>query len=651
MTVPADRTTSSPRSAQAPGTKSRLGPVDVLVLSVWCGLAAGLLEVGTRALCRAIDPTRRLYMMSRHFIWLTPLANLLVFLGLGLFLAVVTRLWPRLGGWLSPRLLCALAILPVLLVAFPQVLGDAWFILALGIASRLVPRLERHPAKLRRRLVQSFPGLLGLVLILAGSVFGGDWLKQRREAGRALPPADSPNVLFIVLDTVRADHLSLYGYQRRTTPTLERLAQGGIRFDGARATAPWTLPSHASFFTGRYPHELGVQWLTPLRGDFPMLAQYLGSHGYATAGFVGNTVYCSYDTGLGSGFTHYEDYKLEKLGPLQTAILVDKILKMLFSVDFRYDGIVQFSLREFVQQWFYGGFRRDAQSINRGFLEWFARRPEPGRPFFVFLNYFDAHTPYKLPEGATPRFARMAETQDEQRIIYDSWSKLDKTTLPWRYVALAGDCYDNCLAYLDERLGELFDDLQRRGVLDRTWVVITSDHGEGLGEHELFEHGMSLYSTEIRVPLLIVPPSGSQPGSVVRDAVSLRELPATIVDLIGLSSGAPFPGRSLASLWRDSSPGAVQATRYGAISELASPSPLDPNSDRSPASRGSLISLAEGDFVYIRNEGDGTEELFNERDDPLELTNRVRGDSMGPILQRFREQLARINGSRPRSSP
>ena len=197
-----------------------------------------------------------------------------------------------------------------------------------------------------------------------------------------------------------------------------------------------------------------------------------------------------------------------------------------------------------------------APTINRGFLDWFARRLEPGRPFFVFLNYFDAHTPYKLPEGAPTRFARMAETRDEQEIIYDIWSKIDKTTLPRRYVALAGDCYDNCLAYLDERLGELFDDLQRRGVLDRTWVVITADHGEGLGEHGLFEHGMSLYSTEIRVPLLILAPSGSQTGGVVRDPVSLRELPATIVDLIGLGNGTPFPGRSLASLWRDSSPGA-----------------------------------------------------------------------------------------------
>ena len=120
-------------------------------------------------------------------------------------------------------------------------------------------------------------------------MFAGDWVKERREASRPLPPADSPNVLLIVMDTVRADHLSLYGYDRATTPTLEQLAKRGIRFDKARATAPWTLASHASLFTGRWPHELDVQWLTPLRGKFPTLAEYLGSHGYATAGFVANT--------------------------------------------------------------------------------------------------------------------------------------------------------------------------------------------------------------------------------------------------------------------------------------------------------------------------------------------------------------------------
>ena len=213
------------------------------------------------------------------------------------------------------------------------------------------------------------------------------------------------------------------------------------------------------------------------------------------------------------------------------------------------------------------------------------------------------------------------------------------------YLNLARDSYDNCLAYLDEQLGHLFDELQRRGVLDRTLVVITSDHGEGLGEHDLFDHGESLYSTEIRVPLLILPPSGGSSGAVVQETVSLRDLPATIVDLVGLGKEAPFPGRSLASLWRDSSPGIVSERGDVVISELREPNPLKPNQGRSPATNGPLISLAEGDFVYIRNERDGTEELFNERDDPRELTNRVRVDVLKPVLERFRKRLAEIKSN------
>ena len=131
--------------------------------------------------------------------------------------------------------------------------------------------------------------MLGLVFVLAGFVFvgiGSNW----RESGRPLPPANSPNILFIVLDTVRADRLSLYGYERLTTPNLERISKRGIRFDLARATAPWTLASHASMFTGRWPHELVTEWMTPLQGNVPMLAEYLGAHGYTTAGFVANVL-------------------------------------------------------------------------------------------------------------------------------------------------------------------------------------------------------------------------------------------------------------------------------------------------------------------------------------------------------------------------
>ncbi len=200
------------------------------------------------------------------------------------------------------------------------------------------------------------------------------------------------------------------------------------------------------------------------------------------------------------------------------------------------------------------------------------------------------------------------------------------------------------MAYLDEQLGELFDELQRRGVLDRTLVIVTSDHGEGLGEHGLFDHGESLYRPEVRVPLLIVLPAGQRMTGVVRKPVSLRDLPATILDLVGLSEGSPFPGRSLAGLWRHPPPEGDPVDTDGVISELPKPNPFNPNRGRSPGRRGPLISVAEGDLVYIRNQGDGTEELYNEKEDPDEVHDLSRFEAMRPVLERLRRRLDSMSG-------
>jgi arylsulfatase A-like enzyme len=624
------------------------GAGHVLVLATWCGLAAGLLEVGSRVFFRIINPTDRLYQVSRHFVWLAPLIYCCLFIVMGLFLAAVTRLWRRRGAWLSRRLIVACAIVPALMVAGPQVYNEAWMILAIGLASRLVPTLERHELVLRRGLLWSFPGLLGLVLVLAISVPAGDWIKQRREAQRPLPPAHSPNVLLIVLDTVRADHLSLYGYNRATTPKLEQLAKRGIRFERVRSTAPWTLPSHASMFTGRWPHDLGVEWMTPLRAKFPTLAEYLGSHGYATAGFAANTLFCSYDTGIDRGFTHYEDYELGPLAALRTALVVDVAYKWVFGLTVNhgrtFDAGPLRPLQEVLLGWILARDRISAHAINLKFVDWLTQRQNPKRPFFAFLNYFDAHSPYVPPTIAEHRFGQPPRSVADAMIL-DGWRDVTKRELSLYHRTLAQDAYDNCLHYLDQQLGELFEELQRRGELDRTLVIVTADHGEGFGEHDLFDHGESLYRTEVSVPLVIVGPAGSRSQAVVSETVSLRNLPATIVDLVDLGAKSSFPGPSLANLWRRTSPDLGSMTTAGVLSELTAPNPAHPNQGQSPANAGPLISLAEGDFVYIRNEGDGAEELFNERDDPRELLNQVRAAAMQPVLKRFRERVNQLKPS------
>ena len=140
------------------------------------------------------------------------------------------------------------------------------------------------------------------------------------------PPRAGKNVILIVLDTVRADRLGVYGYERDTTPNLARLASRGVRFARAFSTAPWTAPSHASLFTGRWPHELSIGWDRPLDSTHATLAEVLAADGYLTAGFVANTTYCSYETGLDRGFAHYEDYDVTLRGVLLCSSLVERTM-------------------------------------------------------------------------------------------------------------------------------------------------------------------------------------------------------------------------------------------------------------------------------------------------------------------------------------
>jgi arylsulfatase A-like enzyme len=497
--------------------------------------------------------------------------------------------------------------------------------------------LERDPKTMRRWTALGLPALVVVVLIQTGWIFGIEHFKRWREDRHPLARRGSPNILLIVLDTVRADRLSLYGYQRPTTPHLERLAQRGIRFDQARATAPWTLPSHASMFTGRLPHELDTQWMCPLRGEELTLAEFLGSQGYTTAGFVGNTACCSYDSGLDRGFTYYRDYALNFLSAIRTVHLIDVALKALARVGSSCQ--MHWETRSLLAY----GDRKAASNINREFLGWLSQRREPSRPFFAFLNYLDAHGPYVLPPGAQYRFGSVPRSEQDFLFLIDGWLRIDKLRIPEQARTLLRDSYDNCLAYLDEQLGVLIDELSRRGVLEHTWIVVTADHGEELGEHELFNHGESLYQPEIHVPLVIVPPPKKQSSGVVAQFVSLRDIPATVADFVGSGTPSPFPGRSLLKLEGDlTRTTTASRTPTAVVSELSSPNPGDPNQGRSPARWGPLFSLAEGDYVYIRNESNGREQLFNARDDPLEFHNLARGETMHPILRRFRELIGEV---------
>ena len=314
-----------------------------------------------------------------------------------------------------------------------------------------------------------------------------------------------------------------------------------MRFDLAFSTSSWTLPAHASLFTGRWPHELGIDWKLPLRGDVPTLAEYLASHGYDTAGFAANLDYCTREAGLARGFAHFEDFPLELYDTFARYIALGNRLEEISDWACVLGRLLEKCTGRSFHEWIPRSreHAKNGADVDRGFLAWLSRRHERTRPFFAFLNFNDAHTPYEVPDRSVPGFGlRPASALDRLSLL--GWPAADKSKHSARNVRMAIDVYDDCISYLDRRLGILLDELTRRGVLDDTLVIVAADHGEHLGDHFLFFHGCSLYRQLVQVPLVIVDPKGAA-GRVVGEPVSLRDLPATIVDLLGLATDAPFP--------------------------------------------------------------------------------------------------------------
>jgi len=288
----------------------------ILLAAIALGLSSGVLEVAILAV-----RTRWLkepLLLSEQFVWMVPLVTLGFFVGMGVLLRIASWAIPERNA--SRLDVFSLAFLAswVPLLALPQLTTvphlqlPVTIVLAAGVATfamRVVARRTRRDPVLWSRLIAA-PA--AAVILLAFSVNASRCLKER-DALAHLAPArpDAPNVLLIVLDTVRAQSLSLYGYPKGTTPQLQRLAAASVVFDVAVAPTPWTLPSHASMFTGHWPHELSVfVGGTPLDGTYPTLADVLRTHGYATAGFVANLIYGSSFHGLDRGFIRYEDYPI-----------------------------------------------------------------------------------------------------------------------------------------------------------------------------------------------------------------------------------------------------------------------------------------------------------------------------------------------------
>jgi arylsulfatase A-like enzyme len=577
---------------------------------------------------------------NRHFLWMIPVSELVLFALLGLALKPFVRLRPQ---WFSRPAAFALTLFAFLapMLSIRGLHPAASVTLAVGCAMFLLTTLEERAQAFRRFDRFGIPALAGVLLLLVVTDYGLAALAEGRTLA-AVPPAASgaPNVLLIVLDTVRADHLSAYGYERYTTPNLKGLAARGVRFDRASSTAPWTLPSHASMFTGRWPSQLGVSVNRKLDATYPTLAEFLTSCGYATAGFVANTFFCNERFGLGRGFARYVDFPENARVSLREVLRSSEVCGRLERLIFG-SAVIDSEAPE---------TRRAAAAINREALGWLSQRP-PDRPYFLFLNYMDAHGPYFQPPGYPRRYGNGGEiaaafsflvglgTADKRALPKEGSARLRSAAASLR------DAYDDCLVALDDQVGRLLRELETRGELSNTLIVVTSDHGDHFGEHSLFSHGCSLYGPLLHVPLIIVPPQSAQPGTSVAEPVSLRDLPATVADLIGRGAESPFLGRSLRSLWR-AGPGESRPVPSPALSEVDLCAIDATERDWPPVFRGPMTSLESGRYRFILN-GDGREELYELVNDPAEEHNVADIAVYRPRLEQFRRTIAGLRLEQP----
>ena len=465
--------------------------------------------------------------------------------------------------------------------------------------------------------------LLGLLVILAAASSGWRTVREYRAvAGLPAAPANARNVVLIVWDAVRARNLSLYEYLRNTTPNLVRWARKGVRYNLALAPASWTYPSHTSFLTGYWPFQLISQWNYSLDAPVPTLAEHLASRGYLTAGFSGNTKICTYETRLDRGFAHFEDYPLTPRSLLSRTVAGSWVLEnILYHDDFYECKWIR------VQS-------RNASAINNAFLNWLRER-SGDRPFFAYLNYFDAHDPYMPPEGYAGRFGIKPRLPRDYRFLLD-YPGPGSSAYQERDVMMARDCYDDCIAFLDDQLGQLLNRLEGLRLLENTLVIIVSDHGEGFYDHGTPVHGNSLYLEEIAVPLVILSPNAPA-GRVVAEPVSLRDLPATVVDQLGLAAGSPFPGRSLADYW-SMAPGQAAPQITPALSEFTTKTVFQPQVHPELRRDGIQMSLVASGKHYARDSF-GSEELYDLRSDPLERVNLIDSAEGKQAAVVFRKML------------
>ena len=443
-----------------------------------------------------------------------------------------SRLGVLVGGSFAASVIVGLRVTPRLPAAWPG--GVAPVVLcALLLLAGLLPAARLAPRLASRALLA--PGAL-LLLALAG--YGE--IRPRLAGPPPRHRSAGPHVFLIVLDTVRADHLSIYGYGRDTTPKLaQRLADhpGAVVYPWAFSNGAWTAPSHATLLTGRLPsqHEVHLgtaaaattDWSMPTRFTLHAdrtLAERFRAAGYATLAVYANPWLDRID-GLSRGFDVYTRVRRPRGLPLVAEQLRQRLAPSWFLDEVHFDP--------------------PARAVVSGLLADIDRRPE--RRLFVLANFLDAHAPYRPPPESRGRYAAWSPFERPQEL---------SAALPDQQKKRLMARYDESIRSLDAALETLFEGLEARGILADSWLFVTADHGEAFGEHGATDHGTAVYNEEVHVPLVVFPPRGTTLAPAT-GPVSLASVAATAAAIAGLPLAedadlrAGGPGRAVVEFYAD----------------------------------------------------------------------------------------------------
>jgi len=598
----------------APGQPA--GALRILRCAISFGIFTGFLEACFRLALQRLGWLTWKWSfvgITLEALWVAPLLNLFLFVGLGCFWVVCNWLLGKRFAILQWALYSFLFLFFLdFLILWGRFTKVASFSLALGLTVVLL-RFRNARAKMEGFSAWAAPWAVALLCLSYVGVQGGMRAEEALAVRGRVPAGDLPNVVLIIGDALRADHLSGFGYPRETSPNIDKMIQQGTAFENAVAPSSWTLPSHASLFTGLYPFQHGgVDDYNYKAKDFT-IGEKLQSLGYRTGAFSANRTFFTKRWGFDRGFDRFGG---------TYATLEAKIRRTVFGNEFL-DRIGAYFLE----------YQRHEDAAVVGDLASAWAQQDSSRPFFLTINFYGTHSPYHSPKSYEGVIQGPPPNLEISKLDPRYGPIPDSVKLDFQKLQKDVNGHDRAIRNIDDTLQRLLDDIHRSSSR-KTLVIITADHGESFGEHGEEGHKLSLYWEEIRVPIILWGPGLVPEGKRIATPVTLAALPATIMEVLG-KPASEFPAASLKPMWQDPPPQKV----HWPMSEITQYQ--FPGTEGTPVFFGAIAAVVTDKWHYIEHEKMG-QELYDWKADPKEehdLSQTPEGQEVCKTLSAYLREL------------